>query len=101
MFAMPTARLALAAMVTGLLVAPMASQPASMAAPAPAGSPAPAPAAAAAPVASAEARTVAVDRKKDRFEPAVGVTFNDPATFGARRVIIGKIIRSIQNTHKG
>src|SRR3954454_16903357 len=99
MFAMPTARLALAGMVTGLLVAPMATQPASMAAPAPAG--APAPAAAPAPVASAEARTVAVDRKKDRFEPAVGVTFNDPATFGARRLIIGKIIRSIENTHKG
>ena len=96
---MRMARLALGGLLTSLLVVPVGPPAASGAI----GFPAVSAVSASAPAAaSAGTRGVAVARAKERrFEPASGVTFNDPNTYGARRVILSKIIRSIQNTAKG
>ena len=86
-------RLAIGGVVTSLLVAPVTTQvvPGAAAVPSEA-------TAAVSTGAPAGTRTVARER---RFEPASGATFNDPMTYGSRRVIVGKIIRSVQNTAKG
>ncbi len=99
---MRSARLAVAGLVTSLLVAPAVPSAASDAVASAVSSAASSTASSTAASASAGVRSVTVTRAKDeRFEPAVGVTLNDPNTYGARRVILSKIIRSIQNTAKG
>ena len=110
---MRTVRLAIGGMLTSLLVVPVTTQVAPGAAAVPVSS-AGVVSVASAPttVRAASAATAAVtgavrtadgvraDRKR-RWQPSVGVTFNDPMRYGYRRVILAKVIRSIQNTAKG
>ena len=95
---MRSARLAVGGIVTSLLLAPLATQvaPGASAAPAATGSPV----SAGAPVVAGD-RVGGDARRKRHFEPAAGATFNDPARYGSRRVIVSKIIRSVQNTARG
>ena len=100
---MRSARCAIGAVVTSLLVAPLTTQVVPGAAAVPVAAPV-APVAAAGVTAGTPVAADRADRTTDRrrrWEPANGATFNDPLTYGSRRVIVSKIITSIRNTAKG
>ena len=103
---MRSARLAVVGgIVTTLLVSPLSAQVVPGATAAPAATPAAAVSVSTGAPAVLAGGQVALagdrdgaDARKRRWEPASGATFNDPARYGSRRVIVSKIIRSVQNT---